>query len=128
MTEKITKHINPWAWVPSLYFVEGLPYVAVMTIAVILYKKLGVSNTDIALYTGWLYLPWVIKPFWSPMVDLVCTKRWWIVAMQAMLAIAFAGIPRTVLLPDYFGVFLVGGFYIGHSRHCRRRILYARTE
>lgn len=92
MTENSKRHINPWAWVPSLYFAEGLPYVAVMTIAVILYKKMGISNTDIALYTGWLYLPWVIKPFWSPMVDLVRTKRWWIVTMQAVLAIAFAGI------------------------------------
>lgn len=92
MTEKHSKHINPWAWVPSLYFAEGLPYVAVMTIAVILYKKMGISNTDIALYTGWLYLPWVIKPFWSPLVDLVRTKRWWIVSMQATMAVAFAGI------------------------------------
>ena len=92
MTENSKRHINPWAWVRSLYFAEGLPYVAVMTIAVILYKKMGISNTDIALYTGWLYLPWVIKPFWSPMVDLVRTKRWWIVTMQAVLAIAFAGI------------------------------------
>lgn len=92
MTENSKRHINPWAWVPSLYFAEGLPYVAVMTIAVILYKKMGISNTDIALYTGWLYLPWVIKPFWSPMVDLVRTKRWWIVTMQAGIAIAFAGI------------------------------------
>ena len=92
MQELIKKRINPWAWVPSLYFAEGLPYVAVMTIAVILYKKMGVSNTDIALYTGWLYLPWVIKPFWSPMVDLVRTKRWWIVSMQGVMAISFAGI------------------------------------
>lgn len=90
--EKSTHRLNPWAWVPSLYFAEGLPYVAVMTIAVILYKKMGVSNTDIALYTGWLYLPWVVKPFWSPIVDLIRTKRWWIVSMQAVMAIAFAGI------------------------------------
>ena len=58
---------SPWAWIPTLYLAEGLPYVAVMTISVILYKRMGVSNTDIALYTSWLYLPWVIKPFWSPL-------------------------------------------------------------
>ena len=52
---------NPWSWIPSLYVAEGLPYVAVMTISVIMYKRLGISNTDIAFYTGWLYLPWVIK-------------------------------------------------------------------
>ena len=64
---------NPWSWIPTLYFAEGLPYVAVMTIAVIMYKRLGLSNTEIALYTSWLYLPWTIKPLWSPFVDLVKT-------------------------------------------------------
>ena len=66
---------NPWAWIPSLYFAEGLPYVVVMTLSVIMYKRLGVSNTDIALFTSWLYFPWVIKPIWSPFVDLIKTKR-----------------------------------------------------
>ena len=66
---------NPWSWIPTLYFAEGLPYVAVMTIAVIMYKRLGLSNTEITLYTSWLYLPWTIKPLWSPFVDLVKTKR-----------------------------------------------------
>ena len=73
---------NAWAWVPSLYFAEGLPYVFVMTVSVIMYKRLGISNTDLALYTSWLYLPWVIKPLWSPLVDILKTKRHWIVAMQ----------------------------------------------
>ena len=76
---------NPWAWVPTLYFGEGLPYVVVMTVAVIMYKRFGLSNTDIALYTSWLYLPWVIKPFWSPFVDILKTKRWWIVTMQLLI-------------------------------------------
>ena len=67
---------NPWAWIPSLYFAEGLPYVVVMTLSVIMYKRLGVSNTDIALFTSWLYFPWVIKPIWSPFVDLIKTNRW----------------------------------------------------
>ena len=65
-----TKLNSPWAWVPTLYFAEGVPYVAVMTISLILYKRLGMSNTDITLYTSWLYLPWVIKPLWSPFVDI----------------------------------------------------------
>ncbi len=62
---------NPWSWIPTLYFAEGLPYVAVMTVSVIMYKRFGLSNTEIALYTSWLYLPWVIKPFWSPFVDIL---------------------------------------------------------
>lgn len=90
MNEKRTK--SPWLWIPSLYFAQGLPYVAVMTIAVIMYKRLGLSNTEIALYTSWLYLPWVIKPLWSPFVDLAKSKRWWIVTMQSLIAVGFAGI------------------------------------
>ncbi len=93
---------SPWAWVPSLYLAEGLPYVAVMTISVIMYKRLGISNTDIALYTSWLYLPWVIKPFWSPFVDLLKTKRWWIVIMQILIGAGFAGIAFTIPTPFFF--------------------------
>ena len=83
---------SPWAWVPTLYFAEGLPYVAVMTLSVILYKRLGLSNTEIALYTSWLYLPWTIKPLWSPIVDLLRCKRWWVVSMQALVGAALAGV------------------------------------
>lgn len=100
MQEK--KQKSPWAWIPTLYFAEGLPYVAVMTIAVIMYKRMGISNTDIALYTSWLYLPWVIKPFWSPFVDLLKTKRWWIVIMQLLIGAGFAGIAFTIPLPFFF--------------------------
>lgn len=90
-----------WKWIPSLYFAEGLPYVIVMTLSVILYKRMEISNTDIALYTSWLYFPWVIKPLWSPFVDLMKTKRWWICAMQLLIGGGMAGI--AFLLPgDWF--------------------------
>ncbi len=89
---QIEKKRSAWSWIPTLYFAEGLPYVAVMTVAVIMYKKLGLSNTQIALYTSWLYLPWVIKPLWSPFIDLIKTKRWWVNAMQTLIAAAFAGV------------------------------------
>lgn len=91
-----------WAWIPTLYFAEGLPYVAVMTIAVIMYKKLGLSNTEIALYTSWLYLPWTIKPLWSPFVDLIKSKRFWIISMQSMIAAAFASI--AFFIPTSFAI------------------------
>ena len=91
-----------WSWIPSLYLAEGLPYVAVMTISVIMYKKLGISNTYIALYTSWLYLPWVIKPFWSPFVDLIKTKRWWIVTMQLLIGAGFAGAAFTLPINSFF--------------------------
>jgi len=102
MKNKTPKKTSPWAWIPSLYLAEGLPYVAVMTISVTMYKRMGISNTDIALYTSWLYLPWVIKPFWSPFVDLLKTKRWWIVTMQLLIGAGLAGIAFTAPLPLFF--------------------------
>ncbi len=93
---------HPWRWIPSLYFAEGLPYVIVMTVSVVMYKNLRVSNTAIALYTSWLYLPWVIKPFWSPFVDLFRTKRWWIVSLQFVLGGALAAVALTVPGPLFF--------------------------
>ncbi|MBR0049875.1 MAG: MFS transporter [Prevotella sp.] len=87
---------TPWAWVPTLYFAEGVPYVAVMTISLILYKRLGLSNTDITLYTSWLYLPWVIKPLWSPFVDMMKSKRWWITAMQLLIGASLGGVAFTI--------------------------------
>lgn len=96
------KQKSPWAWVPTLYFAEGIPYVVVMTLAVIMYKKLDISNTDIALYTSWLYLPWVIKPFWSPVVDVIKSKRWWIVTMQLLIGAGLAGIAFTIPTNFFF--------------------------
>lgn len=93
---------NPWLWVPSLYFAEGIPYIVVMTVSVIMYKRMGISNADIALYTSWLYLPWVIKPLWSPLVDLLKTKRFWIITMQFIIAIGLGGVALTIPLPDFF--------------------------
>lgn len=97
-----TKKISPWFWVPSLYFAEGIPYIVVMTVSVIMYKRLGISNTDIALYTSWLYLPWVIKPLWSPVVDLLKTKRFWIPTMQLLIGGGLASIALTIPLSKFF--------------------------
>ena len=94
-------HRNPWAWVPSLYFAEGIPYVVVMTVSVIMYKKLGISNTDIALYTSWLYLPWAIKPLWSPFVDMFLTKRLWVVATQLVISITLVGVAFSISMSSF---------------------------
>ncbi len=96
------KTISPWFWVPSLYFAEGIPYIVVMTVSVIMYKRLGISNTDIALYTSWLYLPWVIKPLWSPLVDLLKTKRFWIPTTQLLIGAGLASVALTIPLPKFF--------------------------
>ena len=99
---KKTTTRNAWVWIPSLYFAEGLPYVFVMTVSVIMYKRMNISNTDIALYTSWLYLPWVIKPIWSPLVDNLLTKRFWIIIMQLVVGVALAGVAFTLPLNHFF--------------------------
>ncbi|HJC97954.1 MULTISPECIES: MFS transporter [Bacteroidaceae] len=96
------KKDSPWAWVPTLYFAEGLPYIAVMTLSLVMYKRMGISNTEVALYTGWLNLPWVIKPLWSPFIDLMRTKRWWIVTMQLLIGAALAGIAFLIPADHFF--------------------------
>jgi MFS transporter, PAT family, beta-lactamase induction signal transducer AmpG len=93
---------SPWAWIPTLYMAEGLPNVLVASVSVVLYKNLGVSNAAIAFYTGWLYLPWVIKPLWSPVVDLLKTRRQWIWMMQWLLGAGLAGVALTIPASHFF--------------------------
>lgn len=90
------KKRNPWSWIPTLYFAEGLPNAIVVLVAALMYKQLGMSNTEIAFYTSWLYLPWVIKFIWSPFVDILKTKRWWTIAMQLLIGAALGGIAFTI--------------------------------
>ncbi|MBE2280905.1 MAG: MFS transporter [Ignavibacteriaceae bacterium] len=104
--ENQEKKRSPWWWVPSIYYAEGIPYVVVMLVSVIMYKRLGISNTDIALYTSWLYLPWVIKPLWSPLVDIVKTKRFWIYTMQSLIAAGLAGVAFTIPVDNFFQITL----------------------
>lgn len=92
---------KPWSWVPTLYYAEGLPYFAVMSLSIIVYKRFGLSNTEIAFYTSWLYLPWIIKPIWSPFVDILKTKRWWIISMQLLIGAGLAGVAFTLPTPFY---------------------------
>lgn len=101
-TQQMNNNNRPWAWIPSLYFASGLPYVVVMSISVIMYKRLGISNTDIALYTSWLYLPWIIKSFWSPVIDILRTKRSWIIAMQLLIGAGLGGVALTLPTDDFF--------------------------
>ena len=96
MTDQKQIPRRAWRWIPSLYFAEGLPYALVMTVSVVMYKRLGLSNTDVALYTSWLNLPWVIKPLWSPLVDLLRTRRGWIWPMQLLVGAGLAGVALTL--------------------------------
>nr|WP_299383726.1 MFS transporter [Allomuricauda sp.] len=88
----VEKDKRAWAWIPLLYFTQGMPYILIVTVSVIMYKRLGIGNAEIGLYTSWLYLPWVLKPLWSPFVDLTGTKRTWFLSMQFLVALAFLGI------------------------------------
>ena len=96
-----SKRHTPWTWVPSLYFAEGLPYIIIITLSVVMYKQLGMGNAEVAYYTGWFYVPWLIKPLWSPFVDLLKTKRWWIVTMQLLMGAGMAGIAFTLPMASY---------------------------
>ncbi len=93
---------SPWAWIPTLYFAEGLPYVLVNVVAVTMYMQMGLTDTEIGLYTGWLQLPWALKFIWSPFVDLYRTKRWWVTAMQVLLGASLAGVAFTINTPMWF--------------------------
>ena len=92
--------INPWLWIPTLYFAEGIPYFIVNTISVIMFNNMGMPKGEMALYTSMLYLPWVIKPLWSPFVDIIKTKRWWVVTMQVLMSAAFALLALTLPHPS----------------------------
>ena len=91
---------NPWAWIPTLYFAQGIPFIFINMVTMVLFTQIGMSETNAALYTGWLYLPWVIKPFWGPIVDVIRTKRWWTITMQYLICLGLAGIAFTLPLPN----------------------------
>lgn len=91
---------SPWLWVPTLYFAQGIPYFIVNNISVMMFTKMGVPNGEMALFTSLLYLPWTIKPFWSPFIDIVKTKRWWTLSMQVLMALAFILLTFTLPHPD----------------------------
>ncbi|MGN1228533.1 MAG: MFS transporter [Prevotella sp.] len=96
------KKRNPWAWIPTLYFAEGLPNIIVTGLSVVMYMQMGLSDAEVGLFTGWLALPWVIKPLWSPFIDLLKTKRWWVLAMQALIGASLAGIAFAIPTAFWF--------------------------
>lgn len=106
---------SPWTWVPSLYFAEGLPYVSVMVMASIMYKLMGLDNEQITLYAAWLGIPWIIKPLWSPFVELIKTKRWWILTMQIVIGACLAGIAFSINTNYYLQLSLAFLFILAFS-------------
>ena len=90
---------NPLRWLPSLYFFKGLPYVVLMVVSTVLYKQMGLSNAEVAFYTSWFYLPWVLKPFWHPYVSRIATRRWWILLTEIIIgaSIQSSGVVGSIL-------------------------------
>ena len=131
--KEVQKDTGAWRWIPLLYFTQGIPYVIAVTGSVIMYKRLGISNAEIGLYTSWLYLPWVIKPLWSPFVDLKGTKRGWFLSMQLIFAIAFLGIGLFLPSNNFFvttlAFFWMAAFaYVNvRARPCSRSFRCARA-
>jgi len=115
MLNKKPESRNPWAWVPSLYYAEGIPYVVVMLVSVIMYKRMGLSNASIALYTSWLYLPWVLKPLWSPFIDIFKTKRIWIIIMQLIVGAGLAGVAFSIPTTNFLQYTLAFFFLLAFS-------------
>ena len=109
-----TENNKPWLWIPLLNFASGFPYIVIISVSVLMYKNLGITNEDIGLYTSLLYLPWVIKPLWSPFIDLHGTKRKWFLAMQFVISIAFLIVGLTIPLNNFFiltlAIFWVAAF------------------
>ena len=105
---------KPWYWIPLLNFASGLPYAVIISVSVIMYKNLGISNEDIGVYTSLLYLPWVIKPLWSPFIELNGTKRKWFLSMQLLISIAFLLVGFTIPASGFFimtlAIFWVAAF------------------
>jgi MFS transporter, PAT family, beta-lactamase induction signal transducer AmpG len=105
---------KPWFWIPLLNFASGLPYAVIISVSVIMYKNLGISNEDIGVYTSLLYLPWVIKPLWSPFIELTGTKRKWFLSMQLLISIAFLLVGFTIPTNGFFmmtlAIFWVAAF------------------
>ena len=97
---------SPWWWIPTTYMAEGLPYFAVNTLTVLMFTNMGIGKTEMAFYTGWLYLPWVIKPFWSPFVDIFKTKRGWTIAMELLIALSMAAVAFVLPFSFFFAASL----------------------
>lgn len=114
MKPSVKRH-SPWKWIPTVYAAEGLPNVIVTVVSVTIFLQMGLSNTEIGVYTSLLQLPWIIKPLWSPFIDIFKTKRWWVITMQAFLGAAFAGVAFTIGTGWWFQFMLFFLFLMGFA-------------
>ena len=142
MMKQLIRNTSSWLWIPTLYFAEGIPYFIVNNISVTMFTRMGVPNGEMALFTSLLYLPWTIKPLWSPFVDILRTKRWWILAMQVLISIIFILLTLSIPHPsahlidanacEFVYIHVDTLFHyslcLGNARYRGRRLLYAGLE
>src|ERR1700744_3322624 len=102
MAETKNSSRSPWFWIPTLSLEERLPYALAMSVSVVLYKNLGVSNKQITFWVSLLGWPWILKPLWSPVVDILKTRRQWVWRTQFFSGALFAAIALTMPAPHFF--------------------------
>lgn len=100
MKELISKY--PLTWIATVYFAMGLPFVAMAQASSLMFKNLGISDTQIALWTSLIMIPWTFKPLWSPILEMFRTKKIFVVATQMVTGISFALVAFSLHLPDFF--------------------------
>ena len=98
---------TPWKWVPTTYFMEGLPFTMIVVVSTIMYKNFGLSNKQITFYTGWLFIPWIIKPLWAWFIDLLQSKRWWIYTMELLIALGFVLVACSLYTKQFIFISLI---------------------
>ncbi len=94
--------LSPGRWVPTLYFAEGLPFVAIAMVSALMYKNLGVSDAKIAFWTSLVMLPWTLKPLWGPLLEMFKTKKHFVVGTQFLGGISFGLLAFALPLEGYF--------------------------
>ena len=104
---------HPLFWMPTLYFAMGVPMITVSVVASSMYKNLGLTNTEVALYTGSMYLPWVIKPLWSPVIDIFKTKKFFVLFTQVAMAAGFGCVALALPLPGYLPITIALFWIVG---------------
>jgi PAT family beta-lactamase induction signal transducer AmpG len=114
MTANLTQKTGLW-WIPSLAFLGAIPFIIAQQLSSVLYKNLGVSNSDITFYTSLLYLPWVVKPLWSPLIDIFKTKRAWIIALQMAIGAGLAALSLSLHTPYFFAISLLVFWFIAFA-------------
>jgi MFS family permease len=101
------RKINPWLFVPILYFMQAIPVTIIQDVAAIIYKDLGIADAPILQWTGLISLPWSLQLLLGPLVDLNGTKRNWIFGGQLLITGGLMASAFLLQVPNAFEVTLL---------------------